>query len=123
MLEYESLRPEEGTRTFTYDVTKGRLQMVDRIDDGRNRLSNGIIYDSLITNIFSIVEGQPASARVECKRQIEISRGDWGTRVETSSVMTSDKGDFYLTNILDAYEGQVLVFTKSWTRKIRREMV
>jgi hypothetical protein len=77
----------------------------------------------VITNIFSIVEGQPTSARVECKRQIEISRGDWETRVETSSVMTSDRHDFYLTNILDAYEGQVRVFTKSWTRKIRRELV
>jgi hypothetical protein len=123
MLDFESLRPEDGTRTFTYDVTKGRLQMVDRIDDGRNRLSNGIIYDSVITNTFSIMEGQPTSARVECKRQIEISRGDWQTRVETSSVMTSDKDYFHLTNILDAYEGQVRVFTKSWTRKIHREMV
>ena len=123
MLEYESLRPEDATRTFTYDVTKGQLQMTDRIDDGRNRLSNGIIYDSVITNIFSIVEGQPTSASVQCKRQIEISRGDWETRVETLSVMTSDKEHFHLTNVLDAYEGQVRVFTKSWTRKIRREMV
>ena len=123
ILEYESLRPEDATRTFTYDVTRGRLQMVDRIDDGRNRLSNGIIYDSVITNIFSIMEGKPTSARVQCERQIEISRGDWQTRVETSSVMTSDKDHFYLTNILDAYEGQVRVFTKSWTRKIPREMV
>jgi hypothetical protein len=97
--------------------------MVDRIDDGRNRLSNGIIYDSVITNIFSIIEGQPLSAKVECKRQIEISRWDWQTRVETSSVMTSDKEYFYLTNLLDAYEGQVRVFTKSWTRKIHRDMV
>ena len=123
LLEYQSLRPEDGTRTFTYDVTRGHLQMTDRIDDGRNRLSNGIIYDSVITNIFSISQGQPTSARVECVRQIEISRGDWQTRVETSSVMTADKDHFYLTNVLDAYEGQVRVFTKSWTRKIRREMV
>ena len=123
MLEYESLRPEDATRTFTYDVTKGKLQMVDRIDDGRNRLSNSIIYDSVITNIFTIVERQPTSASVQCTRQIEISRGDWETRVETSSLMTSDKDYFYLTNLLDAYEGQVRVFTKSWTRKIPREMV
>ncbi len=123
MLEYDSLRPEDGTRTFTYDVTRGYLQMVDRIDDGRNRLSNGIIYDSVIVNTFSIAEGQPTSASVQCNRQIEISRGNWQTRVETSSVMTSDKDYFYLTNLLDAYEGPVRVFTKSWTRKIRRDMV
>ncbi len=123
MLEYESLRGEDATRTFTYDVTKGRLQMEDRIDDGRNRLSNGIIYDSVIKNIFSIVEGQPLSARVQCDRQIEICREAWQTRVETTSVMTSDKDFFHLTNVIDAYEGQVRVFTKSWTQKIRREWV
>jgi hypothetical protein len=123
MLDFESLRPETATRNFSYDETRGRLQMVDRIDDGRNRLPNGIIYDSVITNIYSISEGQPTTARVECQRQIAISRGEWETRVETSSVMTSDQNYFHLTNILDAYEGQVRVFTKSWTRKIPREMV
>jgi uncharacterized protein len=123
MLEFESLRPEDANRTFSYDVVQGRLQMTDRIDEGRNHLSNGIIYDSVITNIFSIVEGQPTSARVECKRRIEISRDDWVTHVETTSVMTSDKEYFHLTNVLDAYEGQTRVFTKSWTRRIRRERV
>ncbi|MGZ6346500.1 MAG: CocE/NonD family hydrolase, partial [Anaerolineales bacterium] len=123
MLEHESLRGEDATRTFTYDVTKGRLQMVDWIDDGRNRLSNGIIYDSVIKNIFSIVEGQPLSARVQCDRQVEICREDWQTRMETTSVMTGDQDFFHLTNTLDAYEGSVRVFTKSWTQKIRREWV
>jgi hypothetical protein len=97
--------------------------MVDVMDEGRNRLANGLVYDSVITNIFSILEKQPTSASVECKRQIEISRGDWTTRVETSSLMSSDKEYFHLTNVLNAYEGAVRVFTKSWTRKIRREMV
>jgi hypothetical protein len=123
MLEFECMRPEDATRTFTYDVTQGRLQMVDRMDEGRNRLSNGILYESVITNSFSITERQPTSARVECRREIEISRDDWETRVETFSVMTSDKEYFHLTNVLDAYEGKTRVFTKSWTRKIRREFV
>ncbi len=122
-LEYERLRSDDATRTFTYDATQGQLQMVDRIDDGRNRLSNGIVHESVTTNIFSIIEGLPTSASVECKRQIEISRGDWVTRVETTSVMTGEKDYFHLTNVLDAYEGQVRIFTKSWTRKIRREGV
>ena len=123
-LEYESLRPDDATRTITYDVVTGRLQMVDRIDDGRNRIiSNNIVHDSVITNIFSIVEGQPLSARVQCNRQIELSRGDWHTRVEIMSIMTSDADHFHLTNVLDAYEGQVRVFTKSWTKEIPRDKV
>jgi hypothetical protein len=123
MLVHDNLRMDDGSRSMTYDVTTGRLQMVDVIDEGRNRLADGLIYDSCITNTFTILEKQPTSASVECKRQIEISRGDWNTRVETSSLMTSDKDYFHLTNVLNAYEGAVRVFTKSWTRKIRREMV
>jgi hypothetical protein len=73
------------------------------------------------TNIFSIVEGQPLSARVQCNRQIELCRGNWHTRVETTSIMTSDLNHFHLTNVLDAYEGDVRVFTKSWTKNIPRD--
>jgi putative CocE/NonD family hydrolase len=123
LLEYESLRVEDSDRTITYDVAKGCLQMVDWVDGGRNQLSNGLIHDSVTTNRFSIREGQPTSARVQCERQIEISRGDWEIRVETLSVMTGDREYFHLTNVIDAYEGPVRVFTKSWTKKIRREMV
>ena len=123
MLGFESLRPEDSNRLFEYDVVKGQLQMTDQFDDGRNRLPNGMIYDSVVVNKFSIIEGEPTSARVECTRQIELSRDDWVTRVETSSVMTSDREYFHLTNVLDAYEGQTRIFTKSWTRKIRRELV
>ncbi|HTO99873.1 MAG TPA: CocE/NonD family hydrolase [Anaerolineales bacterium] len=123
MLEHEALRVPDASRTVSYDVTGRRLQMVDVIDDGRNELSDELVYDSKIINIFSITEQQPTSASVECKRQVEISRGEWNTRVETSSFMTSDQEFFHLTNILDAYEGPVRVFTRSWTRKIPRDMV
>jgi uncharacterized protein len=123
-MEYESLRPEGSSRIFTYNVAESQLQMVDRIDDGRNRLIyNGIIYDSTIENIFSIKEGQPLSAHVQCDRKIEISRGDWQTRVETSSVMTADSTHFHLTNLLDAFEGQIRIFTKTWTKSIPRNGV
>jgi hypothetical protein len=124
LLEYEVLRPESSYRTVTHDVTGRCLQLVDQVDEGRNSiLSNGIIRDSVLTNSFSISEDQPLSARVECSRQIEISRGDWQTRLETMSIMTSDYSHFHLTNILEAYEGQVRVFTKTWTRSIPREFV
>jgi hypothetical protein len=123
-LEFESLRPEKAARTFTYDVVTGCLQMVDRIDEGRKRIiSNNIVNDSVIINTFSIIEGEPLTARVQCNRQIELSRENWQTRVETMSVMTSDADYFHLTNVLDAYEGQVRVFTKSWTKKVQRDRV
>jgi predicted acyl esterase len=123
MLEHEALRVADATRTVSYDVTSGRMQTVDVNDEGRMRLANGLIYDSRILNTYSIFERQPTSATAECRRQIEISRGEWNTRVETYSLMTSDTEFFHLTNILNAYEGRIRVFTKTWTKKIPRDMV
>jgi hypothetical protein len=123
-MEFDSLRPDSSTRSFHYDAGSGRLELVEHTDEGRNRIhANGILYDSTITNTYSIVEGQPLSARVRCDRAIEICREDWQTRVETTSVMSADANFFLLTNVLDAYEGSVRVFTKSWTRKIPRQGV
>ncbi|HHW74398.1 MAG TPA: CocE/NonD family hydrolase [Firmicutes bacterium] len=118
------LRPEGSSRNLQYDVAAQRLQIIDCIDEGRLRLAdNDLVYDSTLENIYSIVEGEPLSARVRCTRCIEISRGDWITRVKTLSVMTSDENHFHLTNVIDAYEGEVRVFTKSWATAIPREHV
>jgi hypothetical protein len=95
--------------------------MTDCIDEGRQRIiSNDLEYDSFIKNIFSIVEGDPISAQVRCERKIEIRRGDWETRIQTYSLMTSDADYFHLTNVLDAYEKNTRIFTRSWTKKIPR---
>ena len=124
LLQYENLRPAEATRIFTYNETTGLLQMVDRHDKGRKQIvSNQIVRDNITTNIYSIMEGKPLSARVQCDRKIELIRADWHTRIETKSIMTGDDKYFHLTNLLDAYEGQVRVFTKSWTKKIPRNNV
>lgn len=118
------LRHSESKRTIQFDVITGRLQMTDRFDEGRRQISgSGLVYDGLVVNTYSIVEGEPLSASVKCERRFEISRDDWVTRVETSSVMTSDINHFHLTNVLDAYEGETRVFTKSWTSLIPRESV
>ncbi len=124
MLEYDDLRPEKSTRMVSYDVITRCHEMVDRVDDGRKRLAyNGIVYDSKLTNTYSIIEGEPLSARAQCDRQIEISRGGWKTRIETQSIMTCDAGHFYLINVLEAYEGHERAFHRRWTRAIPRDCV
>jgi len=120
-LECEIIRPEKAWRTIQYDVVSAQLTMTDCIDEGRQRIiSNDLEYDSFIKNIFSIVEGDPLSAQVRCERKIEIRRGDWETRIQTYSLMTSDADYFHLTNVLDAYEKNTRIFTRSWTKKIPR---
>ena len=54
---------------------------------------------------------------------IKIGRGDWRTRVETNSFMTADAATFRVTNMLDAYEGDTRVFSKTWTFTVPRDLV
>ncbi|MCL2163857.1 MAG: CocE/NonD family hydrolase [Oscillospiraceae bacterium] len=123
-LDMEWLRPSESNRSIQYEVETGGMLITDRFDSGRRRISdNGLVFDEITGNTYSIVEGEPLSAKAECSRKIEISRGDWVARVETHSIMTSDESYFYLKNELDAYEGNTQVYTKSRALSILRDHV
>jgi len=52
-----------------------------------------------------------------------LGRGAWRVRVETSSTMSADAEAFYVTNVLDAYEGNTRIFTKTRDFKVPRHWV
>jgi hypothetical protein len=123
-LALDWLRTGEHHYTIEHDVVTGRATLTRRDEAGRFRIrANGLEYESASADIFSIIEGQPLSARVRCERVIAIGRGDWQTRVETESVMTSDATHFHLTNLLQAYEGAVRIFAKTWHAAVPRDHV
>lgn len=118
------LRTPSRKRILERDMVEGKHQLINRSDGGCRRfLTSGLEYDDLATDTYSIVEDDPLSAQVRCERVIKIGRGDWRTRVETSSVMSAGAETFYVTNLLDAYEGNTRVFTKTWTFRVPRDLV
>ena len=124
LIEAYAERHDSGRRSLHYNPASGELTMLDEIDEGRTHFAaSGLTWDARNSNLYAITEGLPLSARVECRREIEISRGEWKTRVKTFSEMSSDQDFFHLTNLLDAYEGEAKVFSKSWTVKIPRKLV
>jgi hypothetical protein len=124
LLAHETLRSPARQRTVSYDLIQGVCTLVDRLDDGRRRLSTGgLEFEALSTNTYTIVENEPLSARARCDHTIKIGRAGWQTSVETVSVMSADAESFHVTNQLDAYEGNSRVFAKSWSFKIPRDLV
>lgn len=121
--EYEVVRAEGASRTLMIDQRRALTELNEFFDDGEIRFSDGLSYGGKVSNVYTIVDDEPASARVTCKREISVRRGQWDIRVETASTMTCDETDFYLTNQLAAYESQKPVYTREWTKKIRRELV
>jgi hypothetical protein len=59
--------------------------------------------------------------------QRSLSRGDWGVRTVTRTVLTATATEFHIRADLDAYEtdeeGERRAFCKSWQRKIPRDNV
>ncbi len=122
----EMLRRPSRMRSVQRDVVSGQAQLIDRNDSGRVRfLASGLELDERAESIYSITEGQPLSAAARCDRSIilERQRDAWHTRIETSSIMTSDARCFRVTNVLDAYQGNTRVFAKTWTFSVPRDLV
>lgn len=124
LLRRETLRSSKVSRVVHRDLITGECQLVAHQDSGHTRFVNsGIEIDAAGTHTFTIVEGDPLSASIKCDRSIRIGRNDWRTRVETSSRMSADAESFHITNVLDAYEGNTRVFTKTWSFTVPRDLV
>ncbi len=121
---HEKLSQSRRTRTIEEDVSERTLEIHDRSDSGCTRLTDtGLEVYSRIEDHYTIVEDDPLSASASCTGKMGLRRGDWDVRAETYSRMTADADHFYLTHVLDAYEGNVRVFNRTWHRKIPRHLV
>jgi hypothetical protein len=99
----------------------GRIEITLRGDDGHfTDLTDGGYRRADAVDRFTLTEGDPASALVECERTEEIGRGEWRTRVVTYSRMSGDAEAFSVSNSLTAYEGDERVFHRTWNAVIPR---
>ncbi len=71
---------------------------------------------SFVSNLYDTVRGETEHIR-------SFVRGDWKVRTITRTVLTSTKTEFLIRATLDAYEGDVRVFSKSWDESVSRRIV
>jgi predicted acyl esterase len=112
-----------GDRRITHDAATGRWAVDVGLGFGSVTLADGQTYSERGGDTFSIVEGDPLSAKADSAWTIAIGRGEWQTRVETQSTVSGDAGSFHVTNRVDGYEGNARIFSKTWTRRIPRDHV
>jgi putative CocE/NonD family hydrolase len=123
-LDVEVLRRASTSVVTESDVVRGSSSISYTFDYGRRRLvRTGIEYENVVSDTYTIVEGEPLSACVRSERRMALRQGDWDIRVETVSVMTADAESFLVTNVLDAFEGGIRVFTKASTFSVERDLV
>ena len=123
------VRTPRRVQTVTHDLVDGWTTLALVNDEGRLRYlgprvrGDGLETDHRSTEIFTVREGEPLSTSQHIQATLAFQRDDWRVRIETDSLMTADATHFHLSNHLDAYEGDVRVFTKSWVTAVPRDHV
>ena len=72
---------------------------------------------------FRIHETDPLSARAENVQRTRLRRGEWSVRVETRVRMSATHEAFQVQADLEAFEGDVQVFARSWDLSVPRDQV
>ncbi|MBP6017130.1 MAG: CocE/NonD family hydrolase [Candidatus Promineofilum sp.] len=123
-LAIDVLRTPATRKTIRHDLIDGVTEYRIEDDAGRSRhVGSGMEVDDRLLERYTVRDGEPLSLEVHIERTLALRREAWRVRVETVSTMTADAAHFYLNNHLDAYEGDVRIFTKSWTKVIPRRLV
>ncbi|MDT8451397.1 MAG: CocE/NonD family hydrolase [Gammaproteobacteria bacterium] len=76
-----------------------------------------------IWNWYTSQNDDFASPRAETRTERTFHRGDWFVRTTTRTVLTADATHFHIYAELDAYEGEVRVYSRNWSRDIARDLV
>jgi hypothetical protein len=72
---------------------------------------------------FRIGEADPDKARAEVIEKTWFCRGAWKIRVEVCARLCSVADDFLIQAELTTYEGEELFFTRSWSRRVKRNLL
>jgi putative CocE/NonD family hydrolase len=121
-LAVETITPGRTTRDRT-DGGAHELRFEWDVGGHRRLTDSGIEMNDTHVTTYRIVDGEPLSASVRVQCGSALARGAWRTRVETDSEMTATATEFVVTQTLDAYEGDELVRSRSWTLTFPRDGV
>ena len=118
------LRPASNRREVLIDQKTGE-QVLTIVDDfGASTIDeHGLTYDAIGRETYRIHPDDPLSAVQQCHWTEKRSRGDWRVRTETTSAMRASKTHWHVTGRLEAYEGDTLIFSRDWDKKVRRKLV
>jgi uncharacterized protein len=106
------------------DLVSGRVTMTLNQDGEKTiRYEDGLEVAERAQDVFSIVGDDPLSARVESDRAVSLTRGDWRVGIRTRSTMSCDATTFFLTDTVEAFEGDDRIFERTWERAFPRDHV
>jgi uncharacterized protein len=124
-LEIEEKEPGPVAHTLRRDLATGRVEKVFDWDLGGSlRLVDADLETSDASHcVYSIVDGDPESAKVDFRASSGMGRGDWSMLSEVASSMTGDRDAFHVQTRLDVRENGEQIFSRDWSFTFPRDHV
>ena len=121
--QLKELKKPWHKRETTIDPATGetRIEIVDDFGSVEIKPHKLVAY-SVGRENYSIMPGDPLSARMETHWTEELSRGTWNTRTETYGRLTATKTHWIVWGKIEAFEGKRRVFEKVFNEEIERKL-
>ncbi|HCY99150.1 MAG: peptidase S15 [Rhodobacterales bacterium RIFCSPHIGHO2_02_FULL_62_130] len=118
------IRAGKTTRKIETDLITGRVALVvnDDLGDAEN-LTHGLCTGETMSELWYIHPDDPLSARAVHTWEQRLSRGDWAVKTYANAEMTASATHLNMKATLTAWEGDQVIFTRSFDDKVPRRFV
>jgi hypothetical protein len=119
------LETGEAYRRVEIDLGSGNQSVHVLRDDGRSVIEEIQVETSFLKTLrYRIHPIDPTSARAEAVYELVHRSGSgWDTRIKTRSAIACTATEFILEADLEAFDGAVRIFSRSWTERIARDLI
>jgi len=118
------VEPPSSARLIERDVGRGTVTIRAEEHDGRAVIADtGVEMGRWVTERLTIAEGDPLSAETEMGSVFTYAKGAWRTRVSGRCGLRATRTAWLLSADLDAWEGDVQIFSRHLDVPIPRDLV
>ncbi len=118
------LRKGGAARRIETDLISGQVTLICSDDGGDiENLAHGLVSGETMHEVWAIHPDDPLCARAEHSWEQRLSRGDWQVRTLAEAEMTGTPSHLVMKARLRAWEGEALIFERSFEDRVARRFV
>ncbi len=123
-LALETIDEASANRTVSIDPDTGESVLAITDDFGTVRIvPYGIVSGESVVETYRIQPDDPLSARAEMVWTQVFKSGDANVRTEARCTQTGETNAFEVISSLDAWQEEEKIFSRTWTRRIGRDLI
>jgi hypothetical protein len=118
------VRAGKSARRIETDLLSGTHRLVVHEDGGDvENLTHGLVSGETLDEVWEIAANDPTSARAHHVWEQRLSRGDWAVRTRAEAEMTCTATHLRMTARLTAWQGDEVIFERTWDDQVARRFV